>query len=71
MAETSDTSRKITYEILKPLQNPNKAKSPLSSLRPIILVFPLSKSLAAFIINRIEDKFDEEIPPSQASYRPN
>ena len=70
MAETGDTSRKITYEILNPLQNLNKAKSPLSNLRPIIPVFSQSKSLAACIINRIKDKFDEQIPPSQASYRP-
>ena len=71
MTETGNTSREITYGILKPLQEPNKAKAPPSNLRPIILVSSLRKILAACIINRIKDKFDAEIPPSQAAYRSN
>ena len=71
MAETGDTPKKVMYGILKPLQKPNKAKAPPSNLRPIILLFSLRKILAACITNRIKDRLEVEIPPSQAAYRPN
>ena len=31
----------------------------------------LRKTLTAYIINRIKDRIDTEIPPSQAACRPN
>ena len=37
MTETGDTPREIAYGILKPLQNPNKMKSPPSTDYPPLL----------------------------------
>ena len=71
MAETGDIPKEVTYGILKSLQKPNKAKSPPSNLRPIILLYSLRKILAACITNKIKDRLEAEIPPSQAAYRPS
>ena len=71
MAETGDISKEVMYGILKPLQKPNKAKCLPSNLRPIILLSSLRKILAACITNRIKDRLEAEIPPSQAAYIPN
>ena len=65
MTETGDISREITYGILKPFQKPHKAKDLPSNQRLIILLSSLHKILAACIINRINDRLDAEIPPSQ------
>ena len=59
------------YGILTPLQKPNNAKGPPSNLRPVILISSLRKTLAACITNRIKDRLEAKIPPSQATYRPN
>ena len=64
MAETGNMQKEVTYGILKPLQNPSKAKGPL-------LLSSLHKILGAGIANRIKDRLKVEIPPSQAAYRPN
>ena len=71
MAKTGNIPKEVTYSALKPLQKPNKVKSPPSNLRPIILLSSLRKILAACIPNRIKDRLTVEIPPSQAAYRPN
>ena len=71
MTETDDTPREITHGILKPLHKPNKVKAPPSNLRTIILFTSLHKILAAWIISRIKDRLDAEIPPSQAVYKSN
>ena len=71
MAETGDIPKEVTYGILKPLQKPNKAKGLPSNLRPIILSSSLRKIIAACITNRIKNRLEAEMPPSQAAYRPN
>ena len=63
--------KEVTSDILKPLQKLNKAKGLPSNLRPIILLSSLRKILAACITNKIKDRLEAEIPPSQAAYRPN
>ena len=70
-AETRDIPKEVTYGTLKPLQKPNKAKGPPSKLRPIIQLSSLRKIRAACITNRIKDRLETEIPPSQAAYKPN
>ena len=71
MAETGGIPKEVMHGILKPLQKPHKTKDPPSNLRPIILLFSLRKILAACITNRIKDRLEAEIPPSQAAYRLN
>ena len=71
MAETGNIPKEVTYGILKPLQKPNNTKGPPSNLRPIILLSSLRKIFAACITNRIRDRLEAEILPSQASYRRN
>ena len=71
MVETGDTPREITYGILKPLEKQNNVKGLPSNLVPIIIFSSLRKIFAACIINRIKDRLDAEIPPSQAACRPN
>ena len=71
MAETGGIPKEVMHGILKPLQKPHKTKDPPSNLRPIILLFSLRKILAACITNRIKDRLEAEIPPSQAAYRRN
>ena len=71
MAKTGNIPKEVTYSTLKPLQKPNKVKSPPSNLRPIILLSSLRKILAACIPNRMKDRLKVEITPSQATYRPN
>ena len=71
MAKTGNIPKEVTYSTLKPLQKPNKVKSPPSNLRPIILLSSLRKILAACITNRIKDRLEADIPPLQAAYRPN
>ena len=61
----------LTHGILKPLEKPNKAKGPPSNLRTIILISSLRKTLAACITNRIRDRVEAQIPPSEAAYRLN
>ena len=56
MAETGNKPREITYGILKSLQK---------------LFSSLGKILVACIINRMKDRFEAKIKPSQAAYRPN
>ena len=63
MAETGNIQKEVTYDILKPLQKPNKTKGPASNLRPIILLSSLSKILVASIPNRIKERLKVEIPP--------
>ena len=71
MAETGNTPWEITYGILKSLQRLNKTKGPPSNLRLISFFSSLGKILVACIINGIKDRFNTEIQPSQAAYRPN
>ena len=71
MAETGHIPKEVTYGILKPLQNKKKAKGSTSKLRLIILLSSLRKIFVACITNRIKDRLEPEIPPSQAPYRPN
>ena len=71
MAETGNIKKEVTHGILKPPQKPNKAKGPLSNLRPIILLSSPCKILTACKPNRINDRLKVEIPPMQAAYRPN
>ena len=71
MTKTGDIPKEITYGILKPLQKPSKAKGPPSNLGHVILLSFLRKILAACITNRIKDRLEAEIAPSQAAYTPN
>ena len=56
MAETGNTPRETTDGIWKSLQK---------------LFSSLGKILVACIINRMKDRFEAEIKPSQPAYRPN
>ena len=69
MAETGDTPREIIQGVLCALQKPGKPKGPLQNLRPIVLLSIIRKILAICLMNRIQNKLDNEIPPSQAAYR--
>ena len=71
ITETGDIPKEVMYDILNPLQKLNKAKGPPSNLRPIILLFSLRKILPACITNRIKDRLEAEMPPSQTAYRLN
>ena len=69
MAETGEYPNEITRGILCALQKPGKPKGPPQNLRPIILLSTFRKILAVYLMERIGEKIDSEIPPSQAAYR--
>ena len=69
MAKTGKHPREIKTGVLVPLQKPGKPKGPVKNLRPIILLSVLRKILAICMLERINDKIDDNIPNIQAAYR--
>ena len=69
MAATGDHPKELIEGLLCALQKPGKKKGPLENLRPIILLSVLRKILAVCMIDRIGERVDKEIPPTQAAYR--
>ena len=53
------------------LQKPGKPKGPLSSLRPIVLLNTLRKTLSLIVLERIRPKVERFISPTQSGFRPN
>jgi hypothetical protein len=56
---------------LIPLAKPGKPKGLLSSLRPIVLLTTLRKTLSTVILNRIRDKVEKFLSPTQSGFRQN
>ena len=69
IAETGKYPNEITEGVITALQKPGKSKGPVENLRPITLLSMLRKILAICIRERIIERIDREIPPSQAAYR--
>ena len=69
IAETGNAPEELTKGIIAPLQKPNKAKGPVSNLRPITLLSILRKILALCLCKRTNERIDKEIPIEQAAYR--
>ena len=69
MAETGEYPREIKTGVLVPLQKPGKPKGPVENLRPIILLSVLQKILAICMLERINDKIDDNIPNPRLSSR--
>ncbi len=70
VAETGLYPEEIKKGILIPLQKSGKIKGKTENLRPIILLSLLRKILAIIMMDRIYEKIDNEIPLTQAAYRP-
>ena len=68
-AATGNHPKEITEGIINALQKPGKPKGPVENLRPITLLSMLRKILALCMKNRIIDRLNATIPPSQAAYR--
>ena len=51
------------------LQKPGKKQGPLSSLRPIVLLTTLRKTLSLLVLNRIYKKVDGFLGPGQSGFR--
>ena len=51
------------------IQKPGKPKGPLTSVRPIVLLTTLRKTLSLFVLSRIAPKVDEYLSPSQSGFR--
>ena len=66
---TGEYPIEITQGLLCPIQKPGKIIGPPQNLRPIILLSILRKILAICLMERISERIDNEIPPSQAAYR--
>ena len=69
ISRTGNHPKELTHGILCPLPKPGKKIGPVENLRPIILLSTLRKILALIMMNRIGDRIDKIIPPSQAAYR--
>ena len=65
-AKSGDYPKELTQGILTKIQKRGKTKGPITNLRPITL---LRKILASCMKQRIIDRIDREIPPSQTAYR--
>ena len=59
----------IGHGILILLQKPGKPKGPLSSLRPIVLLTALRKTILLLVLNRIYEKVDAFLGPGQSGFR--
>ena len=70
VATEGDFVKEINEGLLIPLQKPGKPKGELDSLRPVILLNTLRKILCIIMFSRIFYRVDQEIPVSQAAYRP-
>jgi len=70
VAAEGDFVKEINEGLLIPLQKPGKPKGELDSLRPVILLNTLRKILCIIMFSRIFYRVDQEIPVSQAAYRP-
>ena len=55
---------------LVPLQKPGNKRGPTANLRPKILLSTIRKILAVCLIRRIGNKINNNIPVTQAAYRP-
>ena len=51
------------------MQKPSKPKGPLTSVRPIVLLTTLRKTLSLVVLSRIAPKVDEYLSPSQSGFR--
>ena len=60
--------KELILGIITALQKPRKKKGPIENLRPITLLSVLRKILATFMMKRIGEKINKEIPISQAAY---
>ena len=70
VAIEGDFVKEINEGLLIPLQKPGKPKGELDNLRPVILLNTLRKILCIIMFSRIFYRVDQEIPVSQAAYRP-
>ena len=68
-ANTGKVPEEIISGIITAIQKPGKSRGPVSNLRPITILSMLRKILAICMKNRIIERIDEPIPPSQAAYR--
>ena len=66
-AKSGDFPKELTQGILTTIQKPEKTKGPITNLRPITLLSMLRKILGSCMKQRIIDRIDREIPPSQAA----
>ena len=69
IAETGNYPNEITEGVITALQKPGKSKGPVENLRAITILSMLRKILAMCIRERVIERIDREIPPSQAAYR--
>ena len=69
MAKTDNIPDEVIEGVLVPLPKPGKPQGPPANLRPIILISILRKILAISMIKRIQEKFKNRIPLSQAAWR--
>ena len=51
------------------IQKPGKPKGPLTSVRPIVLLTTLRKTLSLVVLSRIAPKVDDYLSPSQSGFR--
>ena len=51
------------------VQKPGKPTGPLKSLRPIVLLSVLRKTLSLIVLSRIAPKFDDYLSSSQSGFR--
>ena len=51
------------------IQKPGKPKGPLTSVRPIVLLTTLRKTLSVVVLARIAPKVDNYLSPSQSGFR--
>ena len=51
------------------VQKPGKPTGPLTSLRPIVLLSVLRKTLSLIVLSRIAPKVDEYLSSSQSGFR--
>ena len=68
IAKTGEYPKELVQGILNPIQKPVKTKGPVGNLR-LILLSMIIKILAICLDKRLIERFDKEIPPSQAAYR--
>ena len=69
-AKTGQYPKELKHGLLVALQKPGKQSGPLANLRPIILFSVSRKLLALSLIRRISSRINEQLPTSQAAYRP-
>ena len=70
IAATGEYPSEIKHGLLIPLQKPGKPKGPPENLRPIILLSMIRKILAICLIRRTSNRLNDNIPVTQAAYRP-